>query len=140
MASDNSSFSIHNILNRGLESQKTNRLCREYSDELVKAELLGSCPGSTQYQGENEDGGRKGSIVYGHSRVAPCALDLDTSSDRQSCGEESTGEETMHTDNRQSKSTIKREKQKQVYFFTYCCCILHCSLKTALIFTVMSFV
>lgn len=111
MASDNSSFSIHNILNLGLDSHKNNRFSREYSDELVKAELLGrvegiSCPGSTQCRGGKEDGSRTGSIVYGHSRVAPCALDLDTSSDRQSCGEESTGEETIHTEDRQSKSTI----------------------------------
>lgn len=111
MASDNSSFSIHNILNRGLGSHKNNGLPREYSDELVKAELLGrvegiSCPGSAQCRAGSEDGSRKASIVYGHSRVAPCALDLDTSSDRQSCGDESTGEETIHTENRQSKSTL----------------------------------
>lgn len=121
MASDNSSFSIHNILNRGLDSQKNNRHPREYSDELLKAEILGrvegiSCPGSTQCRGGNEDGGRKGGIVYGHSRQhAPCALDLDTSSDRQSCGEESTGEETMHTKNRQSKCTkcLERERERK---------------------------
>ncbi|XP_053476085.1 NK3 homeobox 3 [Ictalurus furcatus] len=118
MASDNSSFLIHNILNRGLDSQKTNRLSREYSDELVKAELLGrvagiSCPGST-------DGNRKGSIVYGHSRLAPCALDLDTSSDRQSCGEESTGEETIHIENRQNLDVqvpdLEREKRESCTF------------------------
>lgn len=105
MANDNSSFSIHNILNRGLDSHKSFRLTREYSDELVNAELLGRVEGIS-CRGGNEDESRKGSIVFGHSRVAPCALDLDTSSDRQSCGEESTGEETIHTENGQSKSTI----------------------------------
>ncbi|GAA6073339.1 NK3 homeobox 3 [Tachysurus ichikawai] len=125
MASDNSSFSIHNILNRGLDSQKNNRLPREYSDALLQADILGrvekiNCPGSTQCRGGNEDGSRKGSIVYGHSRVAPCAIDLDTSSDRQSCGEESTGEETMHTEHRQNLDLqvpdLEREKRESCAF------------------------
>ncbi|KAF7710488.1 NK3 homeobox 3 [Silurus meridionalis] len=125
MASDSSSFLIHNILNRGLDSQKSNRLPREYSEELVQAELLGrvegiSCPGSTQYRGGNEDEDRKGSIVYGHSRVPPCAHDLDTSSDRQSCGEESTGEETLHTESRQNLNVqvldLERDKKESCAF------------------------
>ncbi|XP_060780710.1 NK3 homeobox 3 [Neoarius graeffei] len=110
MASDSSSFSIHSILNRGFESQRNNRVSQEYRDGFVKAELLGRvegiscCPGSTHQcrDGNAEDGSRNGSMVYGHSRVAPCALDLDTSSDRQSCGEESTGEETLQAENRQN--------------------------------------
>ncbi|XP_062851251.1 NK3 homeobox 3 [Trichomycterus rosablanca] len=118
MASDRTSFSIHNILNRGLDAQKNIQQSQEYSQKLGNDEFFGrtkriNSPGSAKSHEGFETGSRNGSTVYGHSRAASCELDLDTTSDRQSCGEESTGEDLSHTENRQN---LDREKSESCSF------------------------
>ncbi|XP_007240438.2 NK3 homeobox 3 [Astyanax mexicanus] len=93
MASYRTSFSIHNILREGLDSPRSIQLSGEYtnSELLVKSEGL-SCAGSAHSQDSNEDESSR------NSTNVPCLLDADTLSDRQSCEEESTGEEYPHSE------------------------------------------
>ncbi|KAI4874261.1 hypothetical protein NFI96_028436 [Prochilodus magdalenae] len=93
MASYRSPFSIHNILSGEHDSQRDFQLSREYStDDLSGSEPLGKAGRMSCAQDSNEDEGR----------MVPCLL--DTSSDRQSCEEESTGEECAHAESQREKS------------------------------------
>lgn len=110
MASDSTSFSIRNILNRGLDVQENTQQSEKYSEKLGKDDFFGrtgriNSPGSAKSHDTFESESRNGSTMYEHSRTS-CELDLDITSDRQSCGEESTGEDSSHTENRQSKSKM----------------------------------
>ncbi|KAK1791637.1 hypothetical protein P4O66_013637, partial [Electrophorus voltai] len=100
MAGYQTSFLIHNILSRGTEK---NIVSRDYADEFTNSKLLEKSDGircSMQSEDSNEDGRGKG-IVRGNGRTVPCVLDVDSTSDRQSCEEEYTGEESSHQGNRQ---------------------------------------
>ncbi|XP_072533035.1 NK3 homeobox 3 [Salminus brasiliensis] len=101
MASYRTSFSINNILRERLDSQRSFQLSREYTtDDVENPELLEkseglSCAGSAHSQDSNEDESSR------NSRTVPCLTDADTSSDRQSCEEEYTGEECSHAGRQQ---------------------------------------
>ncbi|XP_076831072.1 NK3 homeobox 3 [Brachyhypopomus gauderio] len=121
MAGYHTSFSIHNILSRGIE--KNNGASREYAGEFTNSKCLGnsdgvSCPGSARCGDSHEDGGQD--IVRGSSRVVPCLLDVDSTSDRQSCEEEYSREESSRPGNRQKLDTrlpvIDRENAERCNF------------------------
>ncbi|XP_016360620.1 homeobox protein zampogna-like [Sinocyclocheilus anshuiensis] len=84
MANNRTSFSIHNILNRGPACEKNSALDEEYADEQVHGEReTRVCSSSSLPVG-----------TAGAERISSCVLGLDSSSsDQHSCEEESTGED-----------------------------------------------
>ncbi|KAL7877751.1 hypothetical protein SRHO_G00043940 [Serrasalmus rhombeus] len=78
-----------------LDSPRGLQLSREYTaDDISSPELLGKAGGMSCAQDRNEEESR-------NSRIVPCLLDADTSSDRQSYEEESIGEECSRADSQQ---------------------------------------
>ncbi|XP_026135113.1 homeobox protein zampogna-like [Carassius auratus] len=87
MANNRTSFSIHNILNTGLDCEKISGLSEECADERVHGEREArDCSSSSLPVNAGAESAQR--------RISSCALELDSSSSEQhSCEEESTGGE-----------------------------------------------
>lgn len=100
MANNRTSFSIHNILNRGLDCEKNTGLDEEYSEEQVHGEERETrdCSSSSL---PVENAGAESA----QRRISSCVLVLDSSSsDQHSCEEESTGGEDNSLQRRHGKT------------------------------------
>jgi len=87
MANNRNSFSIHNILNRGLDCEKHCRLDEEYAEAR-------DCSSSSLPVGNT-----------GAESISSCVLVLDSSSsDQHSCEEESTGGEDNSLERRHGET------------------------------------
>lgn len=91
MANKCTSFSIHNILNRGSESER-NTCLDEDADERANRDREAS--DSLSVRAESAE-----------RRISSCVLVLDSSSsDQHSCEEESTGEDTSQLERRHGET------------------------------------
>ncbi|XP_056128408.1 NK3 homeobox 3 [Rhinichthys klamathensis goyatoka] len=94
MANNRNSFSIHNILNRGLDCEKHCRLDEEYAE-------VRDCSSSSLPAGNT-----------GAESISSCVLVLDSSSsDQHSCEEESTGGEDNSLERRDDHNIDQQKPQ-----------------------------
>lgn len=98
MANNRTSFSIHNILNRGLDCEKISGIDEEYADEQVHGEREArDCSSSSLPVNAGAESAQR--------RISSCVLVLDSSSsDQHSCEEESTGGEDNSIEIRQGET------------------------------------
>lgn len=99
MANNRTSFSIHNILNRGLDCEKNCRLNEEYAEERVHVER-----GEQDCSSSSLPVGNAGA-ESAQRRISSCVLVLDSpSSDQHSCEDESTGGEDNSLERRHGET------------------------------------
>ncbi|XP_056615969.1 NK3 homeobox 3 [Triplophysa dalaica] len=107
MANKCTSFSIHNILNRGSESEGNTCLDEDADERASGDREARDCSGSSlSVRAESAE-----------RRISSCVLVLDSSSssDQNSCEEESTGEDTSQPERRHDHD-IDREKSQSCNF------------------------
>lgn len=102
MANNRNSFSIHNILNRGLDCEKHCSLDEEYAEAL-------DCSSSSLPAGNAGD-------ESAQRRISSCVLVLDSSSsDQHSCEEESTGGEDNSLERRHGEKLKELHVAYSIY-------------------------
>ncbi|KAK9964153.1 hypothetical protein ABG768_005351 [Culter alburnus] len=106
MANNRTSFSIHNILNRGLDCEKNCRLNEEYAEERVHVER-----GEQDCSSSSLPVGNAGA-ESAQRRISSCVLVLDSpSSDQHSCEDESTGGEDNSLERRHDHNMDQQKPQ-----------------------------
>lgn len=109
MANKRTSFSIHNILNRGSDSEKSTCLDEDADERANGDREAQDCSGSSLSV-------RMSATESAERRISSCVLVLDSSSsDQHSCEEESTGEDNSQLERRHDHD-IAREKSKSCNF------------------------